>query len=135
MSHEAEQTALPEPPQRDDGVRLPGVPLLHRLAVLVPGLAAGAIFALFVAGSMMPPGLRLADRFLVWASVMGGPIVGTAMGMAEFYPFIGLGWLGLFLVPAHPICPSVATGWVTAFGLALWFFAGFMAMMTAAWGA
>jgi hypothetical protein len=79
--------------------------------------------------------MELADRALVWVSVLGGPVVGTAWGMADFHPSISLGWLGLLLIPAHPIRPSGATGCVTVFGLSLWFFAGFFAMMVAVWGA
>jgi hypothetical protein len=78
--------------------------------------------------------MRFSDRALVWASVMGGPVVGTAWGLADI-PCIGLGWLGLVLIPAHPLQPSAATGWVTASGLVLWYFAGFLAMMVAVWGA
>jgi hypothetical protein len=129
------QSALRRPPQADDGVQRSGVSLLQRLPVLGAGLAVGAAFGLFVAGPMMPSGMRFADRVLIWSSVMGGPVVGTAWGMAEFHPSISLGWLGLLLILAHPIRPSVTTGCVTVFGLSLWFFAAFLAMMVAVWGA
>src|SRR5579859_7798583 len=138
MSHHAERTAIqpatdrigivasppasfPGPQQGDARVRLLAVPLLHRLTVLGVGLAVGACFALWVAGPMMPSGMRFVDRVLVWASVMSGPVVGTALGMAELCPPIAVGWLGLLLIPAHPARPSVATGCVTVFGLSLWF--------------
>ncbi len=111
------------------------VPPLRRLLVLGAGTAVGAAFALLIAGPVMPESMKFADRFLIWCSLMGGPIVGTAWGMAEFHPSIMLGWLGLLLIPAHPIRPSLATGCVTAVGLFLWFFAGFLAMMVAVWGA
>jgi hypothetical protein len=110
--------------------------LLHRLTVLGAGLAVGAGFALFVAGPMMPSGMPWSDRATVWAWVMAGPVAGFAWGLADFIPTVtGLGWLGLLLVPAHPVCPKVATGWVTVVGLSLWFFAGFVAMMCVVWGA
>jgi hypothetical protein len=112
-----------------------GAAVTRRLKVLGIGLLLGAAFALWVAGPMMPSGMDLADRALVWAHVMGGPIVGTAWGMAEFHPMIGLGWLGLFLAPAHPVRPHPVMGCLTVLGLALWFFAGFLAMMVAVWGA
>jgi hypothetical protein len=80
--------------------------VVRRLRVLGIGLSLGALFALWVAGPVMPPGMRLPDRALVWASVMGGPVVGTAWGMADFHPAILLGWLGLLLVPAHPAPPG-----------------------------
>ena len=107
----------------------------RRLKVLGIGLLLGAAFSLWVAGPMMPSGMGLADRARVWAFVMGGPVVGTAWGMAEFHPSIGLGWVGLLLALAHPVRPHPATGCLTALGLALWFFAGFLAMMVATWGA
>jgi hypothetical protein len=126
-------TAILQPPEVDDIVHPSGVPILRRLTVLGPGLAVGAVFALFVAGPMMPS-IRIADRLLVFTSVMTGPVIGTAWGMAEFHPAISLGWLGLLLIPAHPARPCIATGCVTSFGLALWFFSGFFAMMVAAFG-
>jgi hypothetical protein len=110
------------------------VPILRRLAVLGPGIVVGAIFALFVAGPMMPS-IRAADRLLVFTSIMTGPVIGTAWGMAEFHPIISLGWLGLLLMPAHPVRPCIVNGCMTVFGLALWFFSGFLAMMVAAFGA
>jgi hypothetical protein len=79
--------------------------------------------------------MRFTDRALVFASVMGGPIVGTAWGMTDFHPIIHLGWLGLVLIPAHPARPHVATGCTTVVGLVLWFFTGFLSMMMAVWGA
>jgi hypothetical protein len=65
---------------------------------------------------------------------MGGPIVGTALGLVKFDPAIGLGWLGLFLMPTHPLYPNTGTGWVTVVGLLLWLFAGFWTVMLGAWG-
>jgi hypothetical protein len=126
------QPPPPRPLRTDDGIQQPGVPVLRRLPVLGSGLALGAAFALFVAGPTMPEGMRLADRVLVWATVMGGPVVGTAWDMGSG---ISLGWLGLLLIPAHPVRPSVATGCITLLGLALWFFAGFVTVVVAVWGA
>jgi hypothetical protein len=129
------QAALLPLPKEDEGVHLSGVSFVHRLPVLGAGVALGATFALFMAGPMMPSGMRFADRVLVWAFVMGGPIVGTAWGMAAFHPIINLGWLGLFLIPAHPARPCLATGCVTMVGLFVWFFVGFVGVMVAVWGA
>lgn len=109
--------------------------MLRRLKVLGIGLLLGASFSLWTAGPMMPSGMQFSDRVLVWASVMGGPIVGTSWGIAGFHPFIGLGWLGIPLIPSHLIRPCAVTGCMTLFGLSLWFFAGFLAVMVAAWGA
>jgi hypothetical protein len=109
--------------------------MVRRVKVLGIGLLLGAVFALWMAGPMMPSGMRIPDRLLVWASVMGGPVAGTAWGIAEFHPSIMLGWLGLLLIPAHPMRPCAVTGCVTVVGLSLWFFAGFLAIMVAVWGA
>jgi len=83
----------------------------------------------------MPSSMGFRDRVMVWASVMGGPVVGTAWDMAAYHPAIYLGWLGLMLVPTHPARPHLATGLLTAAGLVLWFFAGFLTVMVAVWGA
>jgi hypothetical protein len=109
--------------------------LARRLMVPGPGLLLGAVFSLWVAGPMMPSWMGASDRALVWAYVMSGPAAGTAWGMVDFHPSVGLGWLGLALALAHPLRPLPATGVVTALGLAVWFFSGFVAVMVAVWGA
>jgi hypothetical protein len=111
------------------------IPILRRLTILGPGLAVGMLFALFVAGSIMPSSIRFVDRIFVFAAIMSGPLIGTAWGIAEFHSAIYLGWLGLVLIPAHPARPCIATACVTVIGLSLWFFAGFLAIMVAAFGA
>jgi hypothetical protein len=122
--------------RRKDGLQLLGVRLLPRFSVLGAGLALGSAFAVFVAGPMMPSGMPWSDRAAVWAWVMAGPVAGFAWEMADFIPNVtALGCLGLLLVPAHPLCPNVATGCVTVVGLSLWFFAGFATMMCVVWGA
>jgi hypothetical protein len=109
--------------------------VIRRIKVLGIGLLLGVAFSLWTAGPLMPSGMGLADRASVWASVMGGPVVGTAWGMAEFHPtFFVLGWLGLPLALAHPVRPQVATACLTIIGLVLWFFAGFLAMIVAVYG-
>ena len=101
--------------------------MVRRLRVVGIGLLLGALFALWVAAAGMPP----KGRFQAWACVVGGPVLGTAWGLAEFHTPICLGWLALLLIPAHPIRPSVGTGCLTVFGLVLWFFAGFVAILVA----
>ena len=76
---------------------------------------------------MMPPGVGLADRVLVGVAVLSGPIV-EAVWDAEFHPAIRLGWLGPLLALAHPVRPNPVTAGLTLAGLALWFFAGFLAV-------
>jgi hypothetical protein len=109
--------------------------VIRWLKVLDIGLLLGAAFALWVAGPLMPSGMPLADRAFVWASVMGGPIVGTGPGMAVLHVPFGLGWVGVLLMPAHALWPNAAGGCVTVCGLVLWFLAGFLGMMAAVWGA
>ena len=50
---------------------------LRRISVLAGGLVLGAAFSLLVAGPMMPSGMATIDRAVIWACVMGGPVVGT----------------------------------------------------------
>jgi len=76
--------------------------------------------------------MKIADWPFVWLWLMGGPIIPTACGITNLFPVINLGWLGLLLIPAHPVRPCKATGCMTLFGLALWFFAGFLALMVVA---
>ncbi len=105
--------------------------MVLRVKVLGIGMLLGAVFSFWMAGPVMSSGMGVADRSLVWSSIMGGPVLGTIWGMIDFHPSISLGWLSMLLIPAHPVRPSVATGCVTAFGLLLWFFAGFVAVMIA----
>jgi hypothetical protein len=127
---------LPLQQLSDVDLRLSGAArLLGRLSFLGVGLALGATFSLWVAGAMIFPGTGFAERVMTWAFVMGGPIVGTAWGMGEYHPIILLGWLGLLMIPAHPCHPHPATGCVTLLGFSLWFFAGFLTVMVAVWGA
>jgi hypothetical protein len=111
------------------------VSFVRRFKVLIIGLVLGVFFSLWVAGPMMPSGLPIGQRAWVWLYVMGGPIIGTAWGISDFHLPINLGWLGLMLIPAHPLRPNFGTSCLTLFGLSLWYFAGFLAIMVAVWGA
>ncbi len=108
--------------------------MLRRLKVVGIGFALGAVFALWVALSQMPSNMSVGDRAFAWAAIISGPILGSAWGMVTYHPTISVGWLGLLLVPAHIARPHWATGLVTAGGLIMWFFAGFVAVMVATWG-
>jgi hypothetical protein len=55
--------------------------------------------------------------------------------MDRFHPAFTLAWLGLPMILAHPLRPCGLTGFLTVLGLLLWFFAGFLAVMVAVWGA
>ena len=59
---------------------------------------------------------------LVWARVISGPTVLTALGNGA--PIIGLAWFGMPLILYHPICPNRVTKWCSIIGLSLWFFVG-----------
>jgi hypothetical protein len=111
------------------------ITLFQRLMLLWVGLLIGAVFSLWVATSMASASWGIGDRAFAWAIVMGGPVVGTWWGMAGYHASVGIGWLGLFLIPAHPYRPHPATACVTFLGFAIWFFAGFVTFMVAAWGA
>lgn len=110
--------------------------MVRRIKVLGIALFLGAVFSLWTAGTQVPMGLRFSERVFVWASVMGGPIMGTIWGVAgPSQSFLMLGWLGALLVPAHFLKPCVATGCLTMLGFSLWFFAGFVEIILSAWGA
>lgn len=109
--------------------------MAKRFKVICIGLAGGAVFALWVAAVLMPSGMEFTSRVLVWAAVFGGPVLGTAWETVRYHPVIGLGWLGLLLAPSHPVRPHWATGLMTVAGLVLWFFAGFITVVVAVWGA
>lgn len=83
----------------------------------------------------MPYDMSLRDRTDIWAAIMGGPVTGTVWNLASSHLAISFGWLGLLLVPAHPIRPNWVTGLITTVGLILWFFAGFYSVMVSVWGA
>jgi hypothetical protein len=79
--------------------------------------------------------MHFSARAEVWAAVMGGAFTGTVWGLAAFHAFINVGWLGILLIPAHPFRPGLLTASLTILGFALWFFAGFVSVMAAVWGA
>ncbi len=108
---------------------------LRRLKVLGPGVLLGGIFSLWVAGANMPSLMPVSDRMVIFTWVMGGPIRATYDGWLGFHPFLGLGWVGLLLIPFHPARPCAVTGCLTAVGLLLWFFSGFCMAIAAVWGA
>src|SRR5579871_1508662 len=105
-------------------------PQPQRVSVLGGGLAVGAALAFYHVAFRIPPGWSIADRAVAWAVIMSGPA-----GMAYFrYPLsvepsLFQGWLALFLIPAHPIFPNVATACLTIVGLAAWFFTGYLALL------
>ena len=101
--------------------------------VLGAGVAFGTLVALSFAGLGGPPGASLADRARVWADIMCGPLLGTNLGMANFGPVVVLGWWGLLFVPAHPVYPHWATGFLTPAGLGLWLLSGLITVMVMWW--
>jgi hypothetical protein len=105
----------------------------RRLTVLGIGLAFGVGFSLLVAGSWVPSHTSTAKRVFAWASVMSGPIIGSACGLNDHAPLINIGWLGLFLVPSHALCPNKITGSVTLLGFLLWYFAGLRWVIAEFW--
>ena len=106
----------------------------RRLSVLCGGLAVGALLSLIIAGPLMPSGMGLRARATIWVAVMGGPVWGSTWDISSVLNAVAYGWLGLLLVPAHPMRPHWATGLLTAIGLALWFFVGFITVLVAVWG-
>lgn len=106
----------------------------QRLKVVGYGILTGATFALLVAGLTMPSGMSLWNRAESWIVIMGGPIMSWVWAIRSV-PIIELGWLGMCLIPAHPIRPHWATGLLTLIGLVLWFFAGFITIIAAVYGA
>src|SRR5262249_17233572 len=128
------------------GIRMPsiakpgimGARVLRRLKVLGPGVLLGAVFALWVAWAQMPSRWPLADRAVIWATVMGGPISAGCWSFCGFRGCPGLDLLCLFtllVVPLHPLHPNVATGCASGLGLCSWFVVGFGTAIAIVWGA
>jgi hypothetical protein len=100
----------------------------ERLWVLAVGFLVGAMFATLFSFGPVPQDGNWSGRFFTFAVIMGGPIWASGAGLR--YWFFDLGWIGLLLIPAHPIKPHVVTVFLTAIGLAFWFFAGFLSCAT-----
>lgn len=109
--------------------------MYKKLRLYIIGGSLGVVFALWVAGPMMPANMRFSDRSLIWVIVMGGPLMGTAEGMLPYHPMIGLGWASLVLLPAYAVHPVPLTAMLTLGSMALWFLAGFLTVIVAVWGA
>jgi hypothetical protein len=134
------EPAIPFRPRPADDFRLKGIHLLwrllpRRLVVLGIGLALGAAFSTWVAWGQMPSSWGFADRATTWLYVMGGPASGYAQEIGTVCVAIPLGWLGILLIPAHPCRPHPVTAGVTLLGFAMWYFAGFLAVIGAVYGA
>jgi hypothetical protein len=112
-----------------------GAMLVRRFKVLGIGLMLGVGFSLWTVGAMMSSGMDFPVRVELFAAVMGGAFTGTVWELAAFHTFISLGWLGLLLVPAHPLRPGMLTASLTLLGFGLWFLAGFLSVIVAVWGA
>jgi hypothetical protein len=72
---------------------------------------------------------------VIWAVIMGGPVLDTLKGLTNAPLVTVLGWLGLLLTVAHPARPHWATGLMTVIGILLWFFAGFLSALVGLYGA
>jgi hypothetical protein len=103
----------------------------QRLRVIGLGIILGAMFALWVAGPFVGSGVSVDERARLWLAVMSGPLIGSWMGLMNYAPPVCAGWLGLFLIAAHPLRPSRLTAFITILGLLVWFFAGFFTVAVA----
>ena len=121
------------PPPSRLNVEHQRISILQRFLVLGVGFAVGAVFAMWVAGTKMPPRMGLGERVRVWALVMGGPIFGTVENWHD--PGIRLSWLSLLCIAAHPLRPNFVTAGMAVLGFLAWFFAGSISAIACVWGA
>ena len=99
--------------------------MVRRLKLLGIGYGIGLLFSVFFA---LGTGGPFHEAFPM---IAGGPVVGSVLGMGQYYPEVSLGWLSLLPMATHPCRPSFATGCVTVVGLLLWFGAGFASLLYA----
>lgn len=103
----------------------PGALLPPQLTVLVPGLAAGVLFAVWT--HSMSLWQTFDGLLMTFGIVFTGPALGTWLAI-PFLP-IYLGWLGLLFVPLHPLEPNWTTAILTSVGFFLWYAAAFFAIV------
>ena len=108
---------------------------LERFSVLAIVAGVGAAILAMVAMTQLPTDWGWADRLSYWGLMLAGPVWGSSLGMGEHHSFIAFGWLGLPLAMAHPLKPHAVSGVLTVVGVALWFWAGFLSIIVAGWGA
>jgi hypothetical protein len=104
-------------------------PISPRLTVLVPGLVAGVLIAIWMYSMSL---WHTFDGLLMtFGIVFTGPAFGTWLGIPFLLPFlpIHLGWLGLVLIPLHPREPNWTTAILTSVGFCLWYAAACIAIV------
>jgi hypothetical protein len=110
--------------------------LAARLKVIAPGVAAGALLLAWYCVDGLPSTWGLGQRFEAWALMMSGPVLSLIFGMSYSPEVLGITIAVLSVaILAHPIRPHVVTAIVTLVALSYWFFAGFVTMIAAVWGA
>jgi hypothetical protein len=92
----------------------------ERWSVLLPGILIGSVLAGAWCAIEVPGPLR--HRVAACAVVLAGPFAGFPYGGPSCLCPIAV--LALPAMLAHPLRPRPWAGFVTAAGLALWFFAG-----------
>jgi hypothetical protein len=110
---------------------------VQRLTVLGTGILVGAIFLGLCSG--LPTGWSLSSKAEAWALMMTGPVLSIIFGMAYPPPILNasliVAWITAPGIFSHPIKPNVVTGAITLIALFLWFWAGWLTMLAAVWGA
>lgn len=110
-----------------------------RTKVVLSGLLLGCLFSGCCAATQLPSGWGFTGRATAWCWYMAGPFVIFPMGALPTHPLaancVGLGFLSVPLIAAHPIRPSAVTAAVSLVGCALWFAASFVTIAWAVWGA
>ena len=105
----------------------------------MPGFHVGCLLSLWCVTQMQSE-WDTSERVRGWLLLMSGPFCLFEMGVKEVSrPFVepccGLGFIGMLLLFAHPIRPSLITAVWTILGFLLWFLASFVSVRAAVWGA
>ncbi|MDY3553641.1 hypothetical protein R5W24_002744 [Gemmata sp. JC717] len=91
-------------------------------------VVAGTLAALFCVCEL-PSACSPVDRVRVWVVFMTGPMYATLSDSPSLAGAELFGWCGLLLGLSHPLRPTPWTGVLAAFGLFLWFSAGFLTVL------
>lgn len=113
---------------------------MSRFYVVGFGFLVGSILSGCSAVTLLPSNWGTIQKIKGWLWFMSGPFCLYEMGVWEMlHPFVDLcvrlGFLGMLLLFAHPLRPSLITAGLTLLGFFFWFLASFFSVVCVVWGA